>query len=92
MAKPVSFSEAQRATLISWAAVQTLGLGISITDHGEVPEMAVIYRQDPKAVLWKLHASDDGIVVLAGSSGIWTLTSVEAALDAITKAGETNAL
>lgn len=92
MANPVPFSEAQRATLISWAAVQTLGLGVSITEHGEVPEMAVIYQQDSKAVLWKLHASDNGIIVLTGSSGIWALRSIEAALDAITKAGETYAL
>ncbi len=92
MANPVPFSEAQRATLISWAAVQTLGLEVSMTEHGEVPEMAVIYRHDPKEVLWKLHASDNGIVVLTGTSGICACRSIEAALDAITKAGEKSAL
>jgi hypothetical protein len=92
MANPVPFSEAQRATLISWAAVQSLGLGVSITDHGEVPEMAVIYRQDPKQVLWKLHASDNGTVVLTGSSGIWALRSIEAALEAVTKTERKGAL
>lgn len=92
MANPVPFSAAQRATLLSWAAVQTFGLGVSLMEHGDVPEMAVIYRQDPKEVLWKLHASDHGIVVLTGSSGIWALRSIEAALDAITKAEEKSAL
>jgi hypothetical protein len=92
MVNPVPFSDAQRATLMSWAAVQTLGLGVSITDHGEVPELAVIYRQNPKVVLWKLHATDNGSVVLTGSPGTWTLRSIEAALDVISKAGETNAL
>ncbi len=92
MASPVLFSDAQRATLISWGAVQSLGLGISITDHGEVPEMAVIYRQDPKQVLWKLLASDNDTVVLTGSSGSWALRSVEAALEAVTKMESTGAL
>ena len=91
MANPVPFSDAQRATLISWEAIQTLGVGVSITEHGEAPEMALIYRQDPEVVLWKLHASDNGIVVLTGSSGTWALRSVEAALDAITKAAERSA-
>jgi hypothetical protein len=92
MANPVPFSAAQRATLMSWGAVQSLGLGVSITDHGEVPEMAVIYRQNPKEVVWKLHASDNGIAVLTGSSGIWALRSVEAALEAVTKMERTGAL
>jgi hypothetical protein len=92
MANPVPFSDAQRATLLSWGAVQSLGLGIRITDHGGVPELAVVYRQASKEVLWKLHASDNGIVVLAGASGIWALKSVEAALDAMTKMGRTGAL
>jgi hypothetical protein len=91
MTNPVPFSAAQRATLISCGAVQSLGLGISITDHGKVPEMAVLYRQDPNVVLWKLHASDHGIIVLTGTSGIWALRSMEAALEAVTKMERTRA-
>lgn len=92
MTNPVPLSAAQRATLMSWGAVQSLGLGISITDQGEVPEMAVLYRQDPNVVLWKLHSSDNGIVVLTGTSGMWALRSMEAALEAVTKMERTGAL
>lgn len=78
----VSFSLPQLRTLATWGTARPKGFSISVTtDHRDYPELASLFKGDPKRPLWFLYVTQAGTAVLTkASGGTQELNSVEDAL------------
>jgi hypothetical protein len=84
----VPFSQVQRGVLRIWRARHPLGLGVRILPSaGSGAERAEVFHRDAPDPLCSLHAFSDGRILINGAAGIWSVSSLETALERVVELG-----